>query len=60
MTATEFAAWMDSRGLIDASAAPLLAAHPSEVTRWRNGTRPVPRRIVRIIELLPGNLPEKD
>ena len=52
MTAAEFAAWMQWRGLNDSSAAPLLAASQHEVTRWRNGVRKVPRRIVRIIELL--------
>ena len=50
MTADEFAAWMQRRGLNDARAAPLLAADPSEVTRWRNGKRPVSRRVVRIVE----------
>lgn len=49
----EFAAWMQGRGLDDKAAAPLLAAARPEVTRWRNGVRPVPRRVVRIIQLLP-------
>jgi hypothetical protein len=52
MSTAAFASWMRRRGLIDEHAAPLLAAHPSEVTRWRNGTRPVPRRVARIVELL--------
>lgn len=51
MTAAEFADWMQQRGLTDTAAAPLLAASQPEVTRWRNGTRPVPRRVARIVEL---------
>jgi DNA-binding transcriptional regulator YdaS (Cro superfamily) len=57
MTATEFAAWMEARGLDDRAAAPLLAASRPEVTRWRNGTRPVPRRVARIVELLDASSP---
>lgn len=43
---------MQARGLSDQAAAPLLAASPPEVNRWRNGVRPVPRRVARIVELL--------
>lgn len=57
MTAAEFADWMQRRNLTDATAAPLLAASRPEVTRWRNGVRPVPRRVARIIELLPSHWP---
>lgn len=57
MTATEFADWMQKRNLTDTTAAPLLAASRHEVHRWRNGVRSVPRRVARIIELLPSHWP---
>lgn len=52
MTTAEFSAWLKARGLSDQAAAPLLAASPPEVNRWRNGVRPIPRRVARIVELL--------
>lgn len=52
MTAVEFAGWMQGRNLTDTAAAPLLAASRPEVSKWRRGTRPVPRRVARIVELL--------
>lgn len=57
MQAEEFAAWLAGRGLTHSAAAPILAADQPEVTRWANGTRPVPRRIVRIVELLEAQAP---
>jgi hypothetical protein len=52
VTATEFSAWLEARGLSEQAAAPLLAASREEVWRWRSGKRHVPRRIARIVELL--------
>lgn len=52
MTAEDFRAWLERRGLNYSQAAPLLAADHTEVGRWAKGERKVPRRVVRIVELL--------
>lgn len=52
MTATEFSAWIEARGLSDQAAADLLAARRNEVNRWRKGKRTVPGRVARIVELM--------
>lgn len=52
MTPAELNAWLERRGLSERAAAPLLAAAQQEVNRWARGERTIPRRVVRIIELL--------
>jgi DNA-binding transcriptional regulator YdaS (Cro superfamily) len=52
LTAAELRAWLERRGLSERAAAPLLAAAQQEVNRWARGERRIPRRVVRIIELL--------
>jgi DNA-binding transcriptional regulator YdaS (Cro superfamily) len=51
VTAAEFRAWLERRGLNYSQAAPLLAAHNTEVMRWAKGERKVPRKIAKIVEL---------
>lgn len=58
MTADEFRAWLERRGLNYSQAAPLLAADNSEVLRWAKGERKVPRRVARIVELLDAQSPQ--
>lgn len=54
MNAAEFTAWIRRSGLSRKEAGALLLAKPNEVGRWANGTRPVPPRVARIIELSEG------
>lgn len=60
MTAAEFRAWLERRGWNYTQAAPHLAADHTEVMRWAKGERKVPRRIVRIIELMGESNQSKD
>jgi hypothetical protein len=52
MTATEFRAWLERRGLNYSQAAPLLAADHTEVMRWAKGERGISRKVARLVELL--------
>jgi predicted XRE-type DNA-binding protein len=52
VTAEDFRVWLERRNLNQVQAAPLLAARQNEISRWASGTRKIPPRIARIVELL--------
>jgi predicted XRE-type DNA-binding protein len=57
VTPAEFRAWLERRGLSQRAAAVPLVATQQEVNRWANGKRPIPARVVRIMELMDRHEP---